>query len=56
MSTREIDAMVVRLEKHIEVTFDRMKSEVVRWLLIAMIYSVAMQAAVTAIVNAFQHH
>lgn len=52
---RKIDVTAARLEKLIEVTCERMKAELVRWVFIAMTGSVAMQATVTAVVNALQH-
>lgn len=52
----KIDIVKSELEKKIEVTAERTKSELVRWVFVAMLGSGGLQAAVTAIMNAVQHH
>lgn len=53
---KKIEVAVERLEKLIGVTAERTKAELVRWVFVAMLGSGGLQAAVTAIMNAVQHH
>jgi hypothetical protein len=43
------------LEKEIEVTNERTKAELVRWVFLAMLGNVALSAGATAILNILQH-
>jgi hypothetical protein len=53
---REIAVSTERLLKEIHVTNERTKSELVKWVLFAMLGSTAIGAGATAVTNAIQHY
>jgi hypothetical protein len=51
----ELDARIDRKWGELETAIERTKAELVRWLLLTMLVSVALRAGVTAALNAFWH-
>jgi hypothetical protein len=52
---KRIDLSTANLEKKIEVTHERTKAELVRWLFLVMLGNVALSAGATALLNVLQH-
>jgi hypothetical protein len=52
---RKTDLSRTNLEKKIEVTNERTKAELVRWVFVVMLGNVALSTGATAILNVLQH-